>query len=466
MNNSVPVSSGIGTGKAQVYSFDKTSRALENALGYAMQEKEYQRKLNAAKEAEQQRKKEKTNDDIIANTKVNYQNVRMADRDAIRGIAKEIQKKYRGKWKDIAEGGDVLVEYLDDVADLEIIVANSIETAKTDKEYQQLMKQYPERFTRGQKDAYFKDINTPLRVVGKDGYLEGVFMLPKVINVPLEISKNFSNIFYKDKKRTETDAGVSAIEGEIFVDDTESLEALKKQLALDPELLVQARVSLGLEYNDELTDEHYKQIHDAAKALLPEYKKIIQTSKKDDSAKGSLSEQGITLNKNKKTTDGKSITTLTAPNLKVTGTVEYEKDGETKRQVVDEANINDIYIDSNGGIYGYVIMQDDKENNVLREVKLFDSAALNSINSQVKKITKGKEIIDVFKEGEVTFKTEPTKSAKSTTTETIEYKKLEDRVNKIKKNKKLTAEQEKALQWVLDNPTEKDKIEKVLSVIK
>lgn len=417
MNNSVPVSSGIGTGKAQVYSFDRTNRALENALGYAMQEKEYQRKVQAAKEREQQRKKEDVYSQQLKDLSLDLTKVRKADREVLISEANNIKKTFEGKWEDIANGGEKALEYMDAIQQFQIDVANSMETAEKEKELLKDMQQNEELYTTNMKKDFYESVNTPKKVIGSNGYLDGVFRVPEVGDVAGDVVKNMKPMFYKDQYRTETDETISALEGDVFVSDEESLAAFKEQLKLNPELQLRIRLSQGLEYDDELTDEQIKQVHDAAKARLPQYKKIIQTSKKDDSDKGSLSEQGITLNENK-TSDGKTRTTLTVPNLTVTGTVEYEKDGEKTRQVIDGANINDIYVKPDGTVHGYVVMQGEDEKNTLKEVKLIDSAALNSLNSQIKKKSKGKGIIDIYKEYTIDLKTEPENKTEKTNNNT------------------------------------------------
>jgi len=407
---SIPVSSGIGTGQAQVFDYERTGRTLDKFVDYAMQEKAYNKKVKAAKEAEETRKKsDKYNEQISDLQKIDYSKLKMADREVAASKVNEAVETFKGNFEDIYNGGKKSLEFQDKIAELRIWMANSMETAEFEKEKRKDIEQNPELYDEEQKEELLKGIKTPNLHLGNEGYGENIYQQPIVEDVAGFVAKNMRNIYYKPEVHNETDEKIVSLTGDIFVSDEESFAEFKKQVKINSQLQLQIRTLNKLKKQDELTDDMLKEVHDAGKARLPQSKKYINTTKdkkedKEDKTKLDYNISTATIN------GGETPVFNSSKPIKVSGQIEYKsKSGTQERAVVNESTISDLRVDKDGKIYGTMVMPvvvgtkkvDGKTKDIIenreREVRLRSVAAINAANTQVIKITGGDNLLEALK---------------------------------------------------------------------
>jgi len=212
------------------------------------------------------------------------------------------------------------------------------------------------------------------------------------------------NIYYKPEYHNETDEKIVSLTGDVFVSDEESFTEFKKQIKINPELQLQIRTLNKLKGQDELTDDMLKEVHDAGKARLPQSKKYINTTKEKKEEKEDKTE--LDYNISTATINRKETPVFNSSKpIKVSGQVEYKsKSGQTEKATVNESTIGDLRVDKDGKVYGTMVVPviikengKDKEDYMETKVRLTSTTAINSVNSQIRKITGGDNLIQALK---------------------------------------------------------------------
>jgi len=398
---SIPVSSGIGTGQAQVFDYERTGRTLDKIVDYAMQEKAYNKKVKAAKEAEEARKKsDRYNKEISDLQKIDYYKLRHSDRELAASKVNQLLEIFKGNFEDIYNGGEKSLEFQDKIAELRIWTANSMETAEEDKEKRKDMEKNPEQYD----DEDFKQFKTNVETPNTFFYSRDIQPKPIVEDVAGFVATNMKNIYYKPEYHNETDEKIVSLTGDVFVSDEESFTEFKKQIKINPELQLQIRTLNKLKGQDELTDDMLKEVHDAGKARLPQSKKYINTTKEKKEEKEDKTE--LDYNISTATINRKETPVFNSSKpIKVSGQVEYKsKSGQTEKATVNESTIGDLRVDKDGKVYGTMVVPviikengKDKEDYMETKVRLTSTTAINSVNSQIRKITGGDNLIQALK---------------------------------------------------------------------
>jgi len=298
---SIPVSSGIGTGAAQVYDTSRSYNAMGKVLDANADLMEYQNKMAALKKRDEQEAKERDYTKIAALQKaaeVDYGNMKPVYVDLTKAEAQAFKDKYAGKYEQILNNNPEIVnEYYKDLANLKANVSKRVESWEQQKE---IIK----RLT-GENQSKYKGSQLALaEAMGLDtdtdmSKYQSSFGEKLQIGNPFDdAAKTYEAIFYKPKTAVETDKGIYANTGNVYEDEQVSLAEFKKQLAVNPEL--KERMFAALEDDadiekdsrgvptiagqEQLLQKSYK----LTKALLPESKEIVNTTKeqKDDSSYG------------------------------------------------------------------------------------------------------------------------------------------------------------------------------------
>jgi len=381
-----------------------------------MQEKAYNKKVKAAKEAEETRKKsDKYNEQISDLQKIDYSKLRHPDRAIAASKVNEIVETFKGNFEDIYNGGKKSLEFQDKIAELRIWMANSMETAEEDKEKRKDMEKNPEQYD----DEDFEQFKIKVETPNMFFYSRDIQPKPIVEDVAGFIATNMRNIYYKPEYHNETDEKIVSLTGNIFVSDEESFAALKEQVKINPKLQLQIRTLNKLKKQDELTDDMLKEVHDAGKARLPQSKKYINTTKdkkedKEDKTKLDYNISTATIN------GGETPVFNSSKPIKVSGQIEYKsKSGTQEEATVSESTISDLRVDKDGKVYGTMVVPiitkengEDKEDYMETEVRLRSAAAINSVNTQIRKTTGGDNLLEALKK-QSSYGTVPNEGSKN-----------------------------------------------------
>jgi len=289
----LPVSKGIGTGAAQVFEQDKTYQALQGMAGRKMQLDDYNRRL-----AEQKRKEEEEKAEKKKKATVKYQNIPYdtkgvleADVPLLRAEFDKIQNQLKGRFHLVESDPDVANEYSSALADLNdlknTLLNNKVIADKTKGLVNET--QYDDY-----SDETRDKINKAYTTTGFDW---AGLNVKKEKNFGDPIGKmagepSYSNIFYTPEYSNTTDKGTFSKTGKIFADEKTSLEEFKNRLKNDATMLenVIGQLSLNNEYekdsNGEITESGMEQMYNDAynlvKASLPESKKIVSVTEKEE----------------------------------------------------------------------------------------------------------------------------------------------------------------------------------------
>lgn len=297
---SIPVSSGIGTGAAQVYDTSRSYNAMGKVLDANADLMEYQNKMAALKKRDEQEAKERDYTKIAALQKaaeVDYGNMKPVYVDLTKAEAQAFKDKYAGKYEQILNNNPEIVnEYYKDLANLKANVSKRVESWEQQKEIIARITKNPEKYKNSQIALAEELYLNPDTDMSK--YQSSFGEKLQIGNPFNDAAKTYEAIFYKPKTSVETDKGIYANTGNVYEDEQVSLAEFKKQLAANPELKVRMYAALEddadiekdsrgvptIAGQEQLLQKSYK----LTKALLPESKEIVNKTKeqKDDSSYG------------------------------------------------------------------------------------------------------------------------------------------------------------------------------------
>ena len=332
---SIPVSSGIGTGAAQVYDFGLTNRALDKAVDYSLQESQYQKQLKqrqAEIEADKEAKKKLSVSKYQQELAYDPTKINLADRDLYKRETEALLQKYSGRWEDVTNGGEAYMEFAKDLNKLKVGFANSMDTRVA----------LAEKFADVEKNpsAYDSDQIIELQKIAEtegfvwDSQAEQMFApKPEIGDLAGDLSETLKQIWYKPEFYNETDGSVSSATGDIFKSDEDSFNEFKKQLKALPKEQTRIRRFYNTPVGEDITEEQLKEMHDLSKARLPQFRKVInKTKEKEEGVVGLYNNKNWNVNT---TTDKRGNTVLTMTKktgglLEVTDQVAISADGQEK----------------------------------------------------------------------------------------------------------------------------------------
>lgn len=295
---SIPVSSGIGTGAAQIYDTSRSYNAMGKVLDANADLMEYQNKMAALKKRDEQEAKERDYTKIAALQKaaeVDYGNMKPVYVDLTKAEAQAFKDKYAGKYEQILNNNPEIVnEYYKDLANLKANVSKRVESWEQQKEIIARITKNPEKYKNSQIALGEELYLNPDTDMSK--YQSSFGEKLQIGNPFDDAAQTYEALFYKPKTSVETDKGIYANTGNVYEDEQVSLAEFKKQLAANPELKVRMYAALEddadiekdsrgvptIAGQEQLLQKSYK----LTKALLPESKEIVNTTKeqKDDSS--------------------------------------------------------------------------------------------------------------------------------------------------------------------------------------
>jgi len=295
---SIPVSSGIGTGAAQVFGQDKTYEALKDASRTLFEVTEYKNKIAAKKAADMEEAKNKNLAAVAElQSKMNFdrKGLKPADVDLSTQEFANFRKKFQGKFSLIASGDpDASNEFYSELDMLKGNVAKRMENYDILKNQVVDVNKNPENYSQAQIDLSAKLYDTP--DVNMADY-SGVFAQKVNLGDPIgEILADSGDIFFASEYSKETDEGKKSFTGDIFKKEGESLSAWKNRVASIPSL--QTKLIAVYEDRDDVEKDAagrvttagmetiYKLSHDVAKSTLKQTTQSENTTKKDETSGG------------------------------------------------------------------------------------------------------------------------------------------------------------------------------------
>jgi len=303
---SIPVSSGIGTGAAQIYDTSRSYNTMGKVLDASAGLMEYQQKMAALKKREEQEAKDRDYTKIAALQKlseVDYGNMKPVYADLTLKESEEFRNKYAGRYKEILSGDPTVTnEFYKDLNILKSNVAKRVESWGQQKEIISRITKDPANYKNSQialaEDLYLNpdvDISKYQSAFGQKLNIGNPFS---------DAAATYKNIFYKDKSSIKTDEGTYENIGDVFEDEKRSLAEWKNQLTANPELKV--RMFTALEDFDDIEkdsrgvptvagqEQLIEKSYKLTKALLPESKEVVSTTKgPEESDGGKSSYKGI-----------------------------------------------------------------------------------------------------------------------------------------------------------------------------
>jgi hypothetical protein len=274
---SIPVSKGIGTGAAQVYSQDKTYQALQGVAARKMQLDDYNKKLEEQRRLEEKQdnaKKQAGMNNLMSSLKYNPKGMKNADIKASQKEYEEFRNKWAGRFEDVHSGGATRNEFDMEWAKFNSNIASRVDSYSQLQKVVDRMNANPSDYMEEQVDLATSLLENP--DVDMSQYT-GLFGKKLNIGDPnADYLKLYKDSFYADEYSSLTDAGQVAYTGDRFAPDEESFESFKGNLT--PEWMEKFNViygtneSLPRDSSGELTKEGTEQMlrnaHDTIKANL------------------------------------------------------------------------------------------------------------------------------------------------------------------------------------------------------
>ena len=360
---STPVSSGIGTGAAQVYDTHRTYDAMTKALDTAVENDSYQKKLAQQKIKEDKEKQERDYGKIAALhklTEVSYANMKPKDVELSLGNSDEFQKKYDGKWGLIADNDPTITnEFYKDLSILKSSIDKRVASWDFIKKNINDIHSDPDAYDKATVDLAENFLNTPDADISQYKFPKKL----KIGDVYQELADENAGIILGEQHSSTTDKGTNANTGVFFAPDQNksylnfknsvgrSSEKIEKLLAIhsnNPE-------EVGIDKDGNQSPEGYeKMIKMAYVGAQQKFKidevRINTTNKPEAPDKDPYAGQGITVNP-----DGDKILTL-GKSIPLKGDV-TSLDGKTTQNIYGE--FNNFFQDKRGITYATVTYQTD-----------------------------------------------------------------------------------------------------------
>jgi hypothetical protein len=285
---------GLGTGSAQVFDYSGINRAIAKNFDIV-------RARKAAEEEEAKKKKtatEKAMDKIRGKVdSIDVSKVRREEREYIRNLKTELDKKYSGQYEKIVnQDPKITNEFRDDLAKIENAIFYSIDAKEKETEILRTVNNN-ELISPERKQEIFEKVHTPgwnpsdpevptyfIRTEVRDGFDKNLKdLMPNM------------DAFYKkevDISHTNADGSYSKTTKKEWLDSDEAFEVFKDVVTADPEMLLDISLVFGGE--GKTADEQFKEAYDRFEKLnkVEEYSRDTKEAPLTDEQKSGRTRTG------------------------------------------------------------------------------------------------------------------------------------------------------------------------------